>query len=1246
MPVELVIQPMTALEKSVLADETCLKQHIGRFKSRYVTDGLLHALWRLPDTIRDQLLPPLPLLTLEQRHCVGRITYIDDHKNHLWSIDRVMTSVLDQNSKSELRFHLEPVMENKAGLATAESRGKIAKLDASSIVVVRDSNSVDADEDADKKDVKCLTSQQLKEGSYLGVYQSYEASDIKSNLHYGGGQSVTLSAGEGVVLEYKVSEGGLPYWDKVAAYHHEERMVQMNPLLQERLDFNDTTTSNGEYYLPVRAIKELSVLKRKSGTCPAVYYCGLVNDGNSLKALKKYISGSIANGSGMAAFSILVMNASASHMTAVRFIQVRNKFVVYLHETIQPDCPLATETRNFIIHGISCAVENIQDNRLYFLTTPASGYLQKDYHSCTMMAFKVLLSFDKERNGLDSFFIQLVEDAHSGTSPVDYRAFPAEGSGKQGKRARRRPENIKVGAIPLASLPAVLLKFYQGSQDHVSDAQKKTMVSHARKLTLEEYYLRHGFMDPDTGKTLNMAAFCKTNKTLTFWKDMLRNFTPLFIRILKPDFGKASKLSINRWLRNSMYSDIEINGHDLKMLKRYKNFVTMEAELNVWPDGAFLKWLGQSHELMLWLKRLRSNAMTMGVNKLLWRWCQFLNNYLDPNSEVGRLWVRRDVCYVIERLDARLKLLRKTGRSDFSFHAGERVYREPVCRSGPLFEGEPIYRDSQRFYIKTEVKESLTEPGRFNRIVMIFPKPLLLAPAEHERVCQVSGSGAAEAIDKVLSGAWKSAISTSVPEAFSRLDSSESGSSGATLAIADAHESMDIELSPEKKITVSSFISQDHSPVKAATPDKPELTAIHSSLLDQGHYPVATKVKTDSTEMDKETVRRCRIKSLPPLKRERTELVEDFPGCSRKKRRLLPAIHGVRHAFEPVLKRSSDRCQGKEGFGHCFPELPTVSRDQDLTLSGDLTADSLTMNSRNRAVPIPSGDTAAPDMAGLANSIRRTIEGDECKIAFEMLSMMLKGKRTQDFTGKAKACRRLNTLKQAIQKICEISKLTNKLDNHLKLKNVPGIPGLHESQKGALRISFTLDYLFQMLCAAGERLVNEPLAIVTAARLFIVRNSKGIDDGGLGEQGRFDLRAGKFPALLETASSSELTENQSARQRADRIRKELKAIAYLMVHERINTNIFRGTVRGKIKLVNLLIDKVCFFSGTKNGSQDFLGRLKFEESTKPSQRQWIKIAALHEYLSSILPGHSTDKSLASILLTAERYLKEQAESIA
>ncbi|USE38448.1 hypothetical protein [Endozoicomonas sp. SCSIO W0465] len=184
---------MTALEKAVLADETFLRPYIGKFQSRYVTDGLLRSVLQLPDAIRDPLLPPLPLLKLEQRHSVGRITYIDHYTKHLLPIDRVMSSVLDQKNKSELRFHLKPIMAGKPGLAIPEDRETLENIDVTSVVVVLDSSVTRANE----KDVKCLTNQQLKEGSYLGVYHPYDASHKKTNLHCRDGQPITLSPGEG-----------------------------------------------------------------------------------------------------------------------------------------------------------------------------------------------------------------------------------------------------------------------------------------------------------------------------------------------------------------------------------------------------------------------------------------------------------------------------------------------------------------------------------------------------------------------------------------------------------------------------------------------------------------------------------------------------------------------------------------------------------------------------------------------------------------------------------------------------------------------------------------------------------------------------------------------------------------------------------------------------------------------------------------------------------------------------------------
>ncbi|WP_163372766.1 hypothetical protein [Endozoicomonas acroporae] len=1162
MPVDSSIKPMTVLEKSVLANDALLICDIKISYSRYVIDGLSHVDLRLPNKIRDPLLPPLPLLKLEQRHSVGRITYTDNPKQHLWSIDRVMTLLLDQNDNAEFKCYLEPMMADNVDLPTTEGSGESEHLDASSVVTVLDALSAHSN----VNEVRCSTSQKLKKGSYLGVYHPYLATHDKTNLHYRDGQFIILSPGEGVILEYKSSDEGLPYWEIVATYHNKDITVQMNPLLQERLDFKDIAISNGQYHLPVRAIEELSVLKRKHGICPAVFNCGRISDKSALNSLKKYVSENLANGRGQAVFSMLVMNESAAHMIAVRFIQAGNQIVVYLHETIQPKSCVAKETRNFIITAISDSVKNIRDNSLYFLTTPASGYLQKDYNSCSITAFKVLLSFEKERNGLDPFFIQLVRDSDSEIALIDYQAFNKEGTGDFSKGAKVLPGNIKVGSVPLTLLPAVLLKFYQGSQDLLSNQQKKTIVSHSGKLTLEDYYLRYRFHDTKTDKVFNVAAFCKTNKSFVLWKDMIRNFTPLFVRILKVDFDQVRKYSLNRWLKNSMYSNIEINDNDLKMLKRYKKFITMEADLNRWPEDAVLKWRNQSRELTVWLKEIRPNTTTMNKNKLLWCWCQFLNNHLDSFSDVGRLWVRRDVGYVIARLDARLKLLQKTVRSDFPFHFGERFYREPESLPEPVFEGEPIDRGARCFYVKTEVRESLREPGRFNRIVMTFPKPLLLAFADNERACDDSDSNTSHRKDESLlsSASWESceevsAAIAAVTKAVSVLDAGEKISCDSPLAISDSCKSMDLELQCDEKLTDELLFSQDYSPS-------------HASTLDQKYFPT----------MAKEAVQSSKFQTSPFLKREQAALETGFSGSPIKKQRLM-----------------------------------TVS--------------------------MPVLDTAAPDLAEQANSIRNEIEKDEFKVAIEMLSMVLHGIWTMDVSSKTKASKRLKVLKEAIENICKISNRPNELDSYLQRNNIFGLPGLHDTQKRVLIISFALDYLLQILSAAGEEVDNEPVAIVTRARLFIARNT-GKNGGGVVGENRYDVIAGEFPALFATARVSEPSESESVMEKVLRIRKELQTIGYLMVSERINTALFKGEAHGRVNLLKLLIKKVCSFLGREGGNYDFQCPLSLEKSISPAQRKWLNLAALHEYLSSILPGHSPDKSFTSVLLTAESYLKEQSKN--
>ncbi|USE38452.1 hypothetical protein [Endozoicomonas sp. SCSIO W0465] len=607
----------------------------------------------------------------------------------------------------------------------------------------------------------------------------------------------------------------------------------------------------------------------------------------------------------------------------------------------------------------------------------------------------------------------------------------------------------------------------------------------------------------------NLASFYKNSKAFALWKDMIRNFTPLFIRILEFDFDKTTKGSVNRWLDNSMHLAIKINDNDLAMLKLYKSFVTMEAELDSYSEDALLMWWNQSNELLLWLKGISQNALTTDVNRLLWCWCQFLNNNLNSDSEVERLWVRRDVGYVIERLDARLELLRKTGRSDFPFHVGESIYREPNSLPVASFVGKQNYRGTQYFYIKTEIKQSLTDPGRINRIVMTFPKPLLLTAAENE-----------------------------------------------------------------------------------------------------------------SAFKDAEVVHSGRTQGLHPLKRERTELKNDLLAPSIKKQRLLPNIHAERQSFNAVLEKSSEPNQVKGNISYFVPKLP---------------------NRPNRV--LPSGDSVVSDIVGQAKSIRRIIEKDECRVAFELLSMAVKGTWILDLTGNMKAGYKLKIIKEAIQKICEISRSRNDFDQYKKRRNILGLPGLTETQKAVLKISLGLDYLFQLLCAAGEQAVNEPLAIVTAARIFIIKNTEKMDSRVV-NGGSCDLRPGEFPTLPEMPGDSGLPESQSIEKRVCETRKEYRAVRYLMACERINTTFFSGTVHGKIKLLKLLIDKVCSLSGTENGLKNFLDRQMFSKSINSYQKQWMQTAAMHAYLSSILPEHRSDKSMTAVMLVAERYLKEQAENSA
>ncbi len=710
MPVELSIQPMTDLERSVLADETCLYKHVGKFYSRYVSDGLLYSEFRLPDNIRDSLLPPLPFLQLSQRCCVGRIDYFGRDDLNQWTIDQVMVAILNQKTKlDELRVHLASGEDVKSGSKDKGYSLFIREVDSKSRLL-------------NVREFKCLISPESNVGSYLGIYNPYNKTYKSANIEFQVGQYIILECGDGVVLTSVISDEGECYWERVANYSHVIKDVQMNPLLQENLDIADKTVSNGACYLPVRAVLDLSEVKRMSKKSPPLFFCGTGQDGDSLDSFKKILLKFLSDPGEKVGLSMLFMNSRASHMTMVRLIQMEGKIVVYLHETILPECPVATEIRHFVINGVSQAIKSVSNHHpLCFLTTQASEYLQADYKSCTTIALKVLVAFDKPGNKLDSSLVSLATNDQPTPVAVNYHAFDVLNLEEKPRKGWLIDKDVRVGGILLTSLPAVLLKTYQGSRKKLSDSQKQSVVSYAKNLTLEQYFKKHSFNDPDNGQLLNIAAMGKADKYFVLWKDMLRNFIPLFRRAFDDNFEKISKDEINRWLEKSIYSDVEISTEELKMLKLYRNFMTKEADIHLWSEEAVRQWWAGKNNLKVWLVKITSDCGSGDLNKFLKRWCQYINDNLDPESEVGMHWAGKDIEFVIYRLDVRLALFSGRWKSDYSFHYGEKIYREP---SGPLeytVDKKVEAGYTNNFVVRTAIKESKTEPQRFNRIVMSFP---------------------------------------------------------------------------------------------------------------------------------------------------------------------------------------------------------------------------------------------------------------------------------------------------------------------------------------------------------------------------------------------------------------------------------------------------------------------------------------------------------------------------------------------
>ncbi|KEI70592.1 hypothetical protein [Endozoicomonas elysicola] len=1203
MPVELSIQPMTDLERSVLADETCLYKHIGKFSSRYVSDGLLYSELRLPDNIRDSLLPPLPFLQLTQRCCVGRINYFDRDESHQWTIDQVMIAALGQKKKpDELRVHLAPASGINPDLKDKDDSLFIRESDAKSGL-------------PNVKVFECLINSASKVGSYLGVYNPYNQTHKSASIEYQTGQYMILACGDGVVLKNVISDEGEQYWERVAKYSHVTKSVQMNPLLQENLDSAHKTVSNGAYYLPVRAVLDLSEVKRKSRKSPPLFICGTGKDENSLKSFKETVSKSLSDPGAKVGLSMLFMNSRASHMTMVRLIQMEGKIVVYLHETILPECPVATEIRHFVINGVSQAIKSVRNHHpLCFLTTPASEYLQADYKSCTTIAIKVLVAFDKPRNNLDSSLVSLATNDQSTPVAVNYHAFDAVNSEEKPRKGWLLDKDVRVGGVLLTSLPAVLLKMYQGRQDKLSNSQKRTVVSYAKNLTLEQYYKKHSFKGSDSEQLLNVAASGKADKYFVLWKDMLRNFTPLFRKALDDNFDRISKDVINRWLAKSMCGHVEISAKDLKMLKLYRNFMTKEADIHLWPEDMVRQWWFEKKDLKVWLVKITSDKETSDLNKLLRLWCQYINDNLDPKSEVGMLWVGKDVEFVVDRLEGRLSLFPGRWKSDYSFHYGEKIYREPSCPLEYTVDKNVEAGYTNSFVVRTAIKESKTESQRFNRIVMSFPRflvnekpfydsgsetseailesvPALAYSSEAESingswsdtsVAKVKSEGSiasekslydvssdtCEAIldpvsvlpysseEEPTNGPWSDTSTVmsapvgvqdrsfpfDVAEEPSRLELKSSASQqgvGDWLSMSERSELIDIEGSSEGNNSDISGFLQYSSQVKPSTPDKPEPIDLETILLEpetSASYSSATAESVASCQAGRETLgdivrektlpiilfhkstreilrareymekrsqayqkqfpaeheeflKSLRAQAMQPVKRERSEPEGDSSCSVQKKQCLTPNVHNARQSFEAVLKRAAEKHQV---MGNCYRPLPTKqSGKNDIYLQG-LTqvhdAPPPMMKILETGTSMAAGEGVPSDLAMRANSLRKKIEKSEWKLEFKTLSMTLNGQWKLDGTSTAKASNKSKILKQAVQKICDISNRTNELDNFLGLQNVFAFPDLNRTQKANLKISYTLDYLFQILNSVGAPVNNEPLDIIKAAKIFIVQN--------------------------------------------------------------------------------------------------------------------------------------------------------------
>nr|MDT0251556.1 hypothetical protein [Endozoicomonas sp.] len=705
---DLTLQPITTMEKAVLKDETCLKNHICKYKARYIDDGLLRSGLKLPDDVRDPLLPPLGLLHLEHRCSVGRITYAGSNEKYAESIDRIMKVVLNQQKNiGELSVDLtEGRKKNPDSI-----KEKIPKI----IYQKQSSGGL-----SDQTGYRCKTQEGLNVGSYLGIYNPYNPTNKKVSIEIQENFFNELTCGEGLVLKLRERDNGSHYWKKVASYQHAVKHVQVNPLLQEVLDSDRKSRSNGEYYLPVKAIKELSEIKRKSKISPSIYYCGRVSDEKSLKAFKKEMADNVKN-TDEVKISLMIMHFSALHMTAVRVILVDGKIIVYLHEAIRPECSGAREIRDFVINGVMSVVgSRFNREDFCFFTTPVFEYLQEDYRSCTVTALKILMAFDNPDNNLDQFFMAIFNGSHSDSSKVDYNAFVDENDRETGVKKRSVFSGVKIGSIPLVVLPAVLLKLYQGDQKKLSNTQKETIVSHRKDLTLQQYYTNHHYKNG--GQTINLASIGKTYKYFVLWKDMLRKYETIFRKFSSVDFGGLTKEGVNQWLKKSAYEYIEINHNDWELLKQYKAFMTMEANLNEWPVESVECWAKDSRVLQSWLKEIVFSPESDQVKQFLRAWCQYINDNLDQNSEVGDLWFRKKVSFFIERLDSRLNSLRiSSWSSEYPFHLGEAECR----KSGDDVSDLECQRNFNNVIESCSVRTEIKAPqgnSHLNRIVMTFKR--------------------------------------------------------------------------------------------------------------------------------------------------------------------------------------------------------------------------------------------------------------------------------------------------------------------------------------------------------------------------------------------------------------------------------------------------------------------------------------------------------------------------------------------